>query len=177
MAVGPVYSSQRGITMQKINLEELQQAANSRRLSGQEQQPKRTEQQERVIEETWITLLEIYCSSMATQYGDVMPESWILLLKGITPRQISDGLGRLAARESAYPPNAAEFRQLCLPETISPNGHNSAAYLSFDDPKHPRNDPNSPEYVKPVLGIESESYKTKRHRAGNTALKDMMKDL
>jgi len=169
--------------MQKINWEEVQQAANSRRLSGQEQQPKRTEQQERVIEETWITLLEIYGSSMATQYGDAMPESWILLLRGITPRQISDGLGRLAARESAYPPNAAEFRQLCLPETISPNGHNSAAYLSFDDPKHPRNLERlpdgriNPEYVKPVLGIESDSYKTKRRRAGNTALKDMMKDL
>ena len=166
--------------MKTINLEELQQAANSRQLSGQEQQPKRTEQQERVIEETWITLLEIYGSSMATQYGDVMPESWILLLKGITPRQISDGLGRLAARESAYPPNAAEFRQLCLPETISPNGHNSAAYRSFDDPKHPRNLERlpdgriNPEYVKPALGIESDSYKEKHLRAGNTALKDIL---
>jgi hypothetical protein len=70
-----------------------------------------------------------------------------------------------------------------LPETISPNGHNSAAYRSFDDPKHPRNLERlpdgriNPEYVKPGLGIESDSYKEKHLRAGNTALKDMMKDL
>ena len=163
--------------MKTINLEELQQAVNSRQLSGQEQQQRRTEQQERVIEETWITLLEIYGSSMATQYGDVMPESWVLLLRGITPRQIKDGLNRLATRDSAFPPNAAEFRQLCLPETISPDGHNSAAYMTLSDPRHPRNDPNSPEYVKPVLGIESDSYKERRKQAGNTALKDMLKDL
>jgi hypothetical protein len=89
-------------------------------------------------------------------------------------------LERLAARESTYPPNAAEFRQLCLPKTISPDGENSAAYLSFDDARHPRNLKRlpdgriNPEYVEPVLGIESDSHKEKHLRAGNTALKDML---
>ena len=70
-----------------------------------------------------------------------------------------------------------------LESKISPNGHNSAAYLSFDDARHPRNLKRlpdgriNPEYVEPVLGIESDSHKEKHLRAGNTALKEMMKDL
>jgi hypothetical protein len=58
-------------------------------------------------------------------------------LKGITPRQIDDGLNALAKRENTFPPNGSEFRQLCLPDTISPNGTNSGAYLEYGTEEHP----------------------------------------
>lgn len=95
---------------------------------------------------------------------------------GVTPDQIADGLNRIATREDKWPPNAQEFRQLCLPETISPDGNNSAAYIGFDDPKHPRNDPSSPEYYKQAIGIGSDTHISKRKQAGNAAL-SALKDI
>lgn len=100
-----------------------------------------------------------------------MPEAWIALLKGITSSQIKGGLNKLATRDSPFPPNGSEFRQLCLPDTISPDGKNSAAYLQFNDPRHPRNDPESPEYVRTApKGIEGDQWKRDRKKAGNSEL-------
>ncbi len=106
-----------------------------------------------------------------------MPESWERLLKGITPDQIKNGLNRLSERQEAWPPNAVEFRNLCLPETISPNGHNSAAYLMFNDPRHPRNDPASPEYCPKPKGIESDGYKSARKERWSRNVKNMLEGL
>jgi len=98
-------------------------------------------------------------------------ETWERLLTGISPEQIKNGLENLTKREDTWPPNAQEFRQLCLPDTISPDGKNSAAYLQFDDPKHPRNDPESPEYVRTATkGIEGDQWKRDRKKAGNSEL-------
>jgi hypothetical protein len=165
--------------MQKINLEELQQAVNSRSLKELDSEtPKGSRREElkkeRLMDRLWERLQEMYGHQLNSQYGETIPESWELLLRDLAPLQIKGGLEALVGRNETWPPNAIEFRQLCLPTTISPDGNNTAAYLMIDDPKHPRNDPSSPEYVKPVLGIESDSYKTKRRRAGNTALKDML---
>ena len=157
--------------MQKIDLTELQAAADSRQLSASEQPTKRTERQEQIIETVWQTLADVYGSTLVTQYGEVMPEAWIALLKGLTPSQIKDGLNRIASRESSFPPNGAEFRQLCLPETISPDGKNSSAYLTFDDPAHPEHK----QYSK-TKRIESASTVSKRKDAGNNHLKSI-KDL
>lgn len=57
-------------------------------------------------------------------------------MRGLTPEQIKTGLEKLVLRESPYPPNGIEFRQLCLPDTISPNGGNPDAYLQLSDPRH-----------------------------------------
>ena len=152
-----------------INLTDLQDQINSRQLTELKLPTKRTEKQEQVIETTWEILTDIYGSGLTSQYGDVMPEAWIMLLKGITPTQITEGLGRIKGRNSSFPPNGEEFRQLCMPETISPDGVNSSAYLSFDDPKHP-----SYEAYKPR--IESDSYKERKRKAGNSALSNL-KDL
>ena len=161
--------------MKKINLTEMQAAIDSRQLSESEQPTKRTEQQEQVIEKVWETLTDVYGSTLVNQYGAVMPEAWIALLKGITQGQIKNGLNKLATRDSPFPPNGSEFRQLCLPETISPDGKNSAAYLDIHDPKHPRNDPESPEYVATApKGIEGDQWKRDNKKAGRTALKDIL---
>ncbi len=157
----------------KIDLTEIQAAIDSRQLSASEQPTKRTEQQERIIETVWETLTDIYGSALVSQYGEVMPEAWILLLKGITPSQIKDGLNRLASRDSSYAPNGAEFRQLCLPETISPDGHNSDAYLHPSDPKHSghliwKRDQDE------KLRIEDKSYLGKKKKIGNDTLKDIL---
>ena len=144
-----------------------------------QQDERESAKQERVWDRLWIRLSEIYGHQLASQYGETIPESWERLLTGITPDQIRDGLNRLATRKDTWPPNAAEFRNLCLPETISPDGKNSAAYLRFDDPKHPRNDPESPEFVRRgTKGIEGDQWKAKKKKAANSELermKDMLK--
>ena len=157
----------------KFNLEEMQQAVDSRQLTAlkQPQNQETIEERqkfEKVMDRLWLRLSEIYGSALVSQYGETIPEAWELLLKEVTPDQIASGLGKLATRESAFPPNAAEFRQLCLPATISPNGGNSDAYLMISDPKHPS-------YQDPKR-IESDSYVSKRRQAGRSAL-DGMKDL
>ena len=53
----------------------------------------------------------------------------------ISPEQIKNGLNALATRKETWPPNAAEFRQLCLPTSISPDGTNSGAYIAFKPEK------------------------------------------
>jgi len=100
-----------------------------------------------------------------------MPLEWVALLKGITLSQIKTGLSKLKDRESPYAPNGAEFRQLCLPDTISPDGTNSEAYLYIGDPSHPI----AREQAK--LSLESDGYKSKKLKKGNAAIKDMLGDL
>ncbi len=127
----------------------------------------------------WKRLGEIYGHQLEAQYGEQMPKSWEDLLREITPEQIRDGLNRLAERSDKWPPNAVEFRQLCLPPTISPDGKNSEAYMPLDDPRRARNDPNSAEYVKPIpegtLGIEYVSRRKKVARGALDNLKGMFK--
>ena len=91
---------------------------------------------------------------------------------GVTPEQIRDGLEALVTRKDTWPPNAVEFRQLCMPSTVSPDGNNSSAYLSFNDPNHPEH-----EAYGSNKRIESDSYKVRKRKAGNQALKDLRKGL
>ena len=46
-------------------------------------------------------------------------------------------------------PDIAKILALLNKSTSPVNGRNSAAYIGWDDPMHPRNDPTSAEYVKP----------------------------
>lgn len=163
---------------QKINLEKLQQDINSRSLTAPESQTRSASEiakQERVMDRLWLRLQEIYGHQLNSQFGETIPESWERLLMDLSPEQIADGLNRLADRKDTWPPNGQEFRQLCLPVTLSPDGQNKAAYLSFDDPRHPRNDPSSPEYVSKAKGISSDKHISKRKRAGNEALEELRK--
>jgi hypothetical protein len=86
-----------------------------------------------------------------------MPESWVLLLTGITPDQIKDGLNRIPTRKSDWPPNAKEFRELCLPKKISPDGTNVEAYLPY----------------MPIKKLTDQTAIEKRKKAGQTELEKM----
>ena len=161
----------------KINLTELEAQISSRQLSASEQPTMRSARQEEILEDTWQTLADIYGSSLVSQYGPAMPEAWVLLLKGVTPRQIKDGLNALTSRGSSFPPNGSEFRNLCLGITVDKSGndtthyHKSAAYLSFDDPKHPEH-----KHYSKAKRIEHSSTVSKRKQTGNESLKNL-KDL
>lgn len=125
----------------------------------------------KVMLRLWKVLAQTYGSMFVTQYGTAPTDSWERQLTGITPDQIADGLNRLSTRDSEYPPNAIEFRKLCLPQATSPDGHNSSAYLEFSDPKHPSYDI----YRKDRL-IEDEGEKKKRRKVGSDTL-DNLKDM
>lgn len=90
-------------------------------------------------------------------------------MTGITPEQIKNGLEALANRNDKWPPNAIEFRQLCLPTKISPDGTNSGAYLEYGTPEHPA-------YQRPAIadmGKKARLEKTKTETLTN--LKDLLK--
>jgi len=116
--------------------------------------------QERVWDKLWQRLTEIYGHKLHSQYGETIPEAWEMLLKDITPEQIKQGLNELVERKDAWPPTGTEFRQLCLPKTISPDGTNSDAYKLYE----------------PAKRIIDEGYVSKRKKAGKREL-GAMKDL
>ena len=138
----------------------------------------------KVMIRLWEVMQETYGRQWESSNGSTPTKTWERLLTGISPDQIADGLDRMLDRASSFPPNGAEFRNLCLGRSVDSKGrdtttdHKSAAYLYIGDPKHPTNDPASPEYVsRPSMGIESDEFKKKRKKAGNSALKDMMSGL
>ena len=92
-------------------------------------------------------------------------------MTGLTPEQIKHGLESLVTRKETWPPNAIEFRQLCLPSTISPDGTGSTAYLHFSDEKHPEHK----QYSK-AKRIEHASTVSKRKKSGNNEL-NKLKDM
>jgi len=85
-------------------------------------------------------------------------------LTELTQEQIDNGFNKLLGWESAFPPSVLQFRQLCLPETLSPSGVNSGAYIAFNDPKHPD--------YKPKL-IESDEQISSKQKAGLSDMKDL----
>lgn len=124
----------------------------------------------RLMDRLWERLQEIYGHQLNSQYGETIPESWERLLTEVSPEQIKNGLNNLSSRSDSWPPNAVEFRQLCLPTTISPDGTNSGAYLYIDDPKHPL------ARDKARMALQSDEQISKKRKAGRSAL-DGMKDL
>ena len=92
-------------------------------------------------------------------------------MKGITPRQIADGLNNCLEMHPEWPPGAAQFRAACLGKFMDAEGndsswqHNSGAYMDFKDPKHPS--------YEPPRKIESDSYKVRKKKAGNNALSNL----
>ena len=151
----------KSITDLTSNLNPRQLIESSRQSS---EQP--TSREEQVINLLWVRLAEIYGQGFVTQYGEMPSRSWKDLLRGISPDQIKSGLEKLTKRESSFPPNAIEFRQLCIPPTISPNGGNSDAYLSIDDPRHSC-------YRPKRTAIEDLGKKEKQARAAKETLNNL----
>jgi hypothetical protein len=84
-------------------------------------------------------------------------------LTGISPEQIKLGLEAIVDREEHWPPNAKEFRQLCV-GVKSDHSINSTAYIDFNNPDHPS-------YKAPR--IESDEHKAETRKTGNNELAAM----
>lgn len=91
--------------------------------------------------------------------------------------QIDSGCAKLMDWKSDFPPTVLQFRQLCLPATISPDGRSSNAYLNFADPRHPNNsDPDTVEAIGNLYSknrLEDKSVVTKNQAANKKAMKDL----
>ena len=154
----------------KINLDDLQHQIDKRQLNEQEQPQNDGRPTKRVMFRLWEVMQEAYGHQWNSQYGEEPTETWERLLTGITPEQIRDGLEALTGRKDTWPPNAQEFRQLCLPATISPDGMNSDAYLNPSDPKHSQH-----QYwlLNRTLKLEDGSVKERKQKTGNDHLKNL----
>lgn len=82
----------------------------------------------------------------------------------VSPEQIGHGVANLISRKEEWPPSAVEFRNLCLPEKISPDGKNSTAYIDFKDPRHPY-------YQKPR--IENLTQRERREKVARESLDNL----
>lgn len=154
--------------MNKIDSKQIMAVINSQSSSEHDRQTKSENErvkQERVMDRLWQRLQEIYGHQLNSQFGVTIPESWERLLTGLSPDQIKNGLEALATRTETWPPNAQEFRQLCLPVTISPDGNNTSAYLDFQNPAHPEH-----EHYGKTKQIEDLSLSSKRKKMGNQEL-------
>lgn len=114
----------------------------------------------------WVRLGEIYGHQLTSQYGETMPETWRRLLKEFSSTDLKRGLQGLLKRQDKWPPNAIEFRNMCLKNSHS-HAKNHTAYIDFNDPEHP-------DYQAPR--IESDEMKSERETTGKAAL-DQMKEM
>ena len=147
--------------MDRINLDDLQRQADSRQLKEQKQPVSDGRPNKKIMFRLWVVMQETYGHQFNSQYGEEPTDSWERLLTGITPQQISDGLNKIPDRQDSWPPNAKEFRAMCLPTSISPDGKNSAAYKLY----------------KPEKLIEDKTYISRRKKAGKAALEAMKAEL
>ncbi len=136
---------------------------------------------EALVKNLWPLMTSMYGHKFSSQFGEHPEETWESCLKGITGRQMADGLNNCLDAYPEWPPGAAQFRAMCLGKFIDKDGndsswqHRSAAYIDYRDAAHPSNDPNSREYVKKApKGIEHQGYVSRRKKAGKRALDGMM---
>lgn len=100
---------------------------------------------------------------------------WCRKTEHLTDEQWAHGFEQLellvsknmAAGQDNWPPSYAEFVVMAN-KTVSPDGNNSNAYLTFDDPKHPEH-----EQFGAKKRIESEKMVSKRKSVGNSELKNL----
>ena len=78
------------------------------------------------------------------------PMIWAYAIEGLTPDQLANGVRNLARRAEEFPPNAGQFRDLCLTDF---------------DWEHKRL-----KYVPPI-GIEDQTAKAKRTTEGLDAIR------
>ena len=126
---------------------------------------KESEQSEILVETLWGKLSAMYGYKFLSQFGEEPDKTWETCLKGITGRQMADGLNHCLTHHLEWPPGAAQFRGLCLGQFIDADGNDSswqhagAAYKQFESTKL----------------IESDEITSKRKKAGKSALSDMKK--
>ena len=162
----------------KINLTDMQAAIDSRQLSESKQtlsSGQEREQAEILTDKVWEKLSAMYGYKFVSQFGEMPDSTWASCLKGITARQIADGLNNCLEMHPEWPPGAAQFRAACLGKHLDADGndsswqHKSAAYKDINDPSHPN--------YRPKM-IESDYKVSKRKKTAKRELgkiKDMFK--
>ena len=163
-----------------IDLTQIQQVADKRSQSELKQISTSSERKEAsrdLTEKVWPKLQAMYGYKFTSQFGEMPDSTWASCLMGITPRQIADGLNNCLEMHPEWPPGAAQFRAACLGKFMDAEGndsswsHNSMAYMSFDDEKHPEHK----QYSK-AKRIEHASTVSKRKQSGNNEL-NKLKDM
>jgi len=164
--------------MNKIDLTELQQQIDNRdpalstELKITSTEPEQREVSLHLTEKLWPKLSAMYGYRFMSQFGETPDSTWASCLKGITPRQIADGLNNCLEMHPEWPPGAAQFRAACLGKHLDADGndsswqHKSAAYKMINDPSHPSYQPKQ---------LESDEQKEKVKTAHDKAMKDMFK--
>ena len=95
------------------------------------------EQAERLADKLWEKLAAMYGHKFSSQYGETPDETWVTCLRGISGRQIADGLNACLTRFPEWPPGAVQFRSLCFGIVLDKEGndigweHRTAAYKEF----------------------------------------------
>ena len=92
-----------------------------------------------------------------------IPKEWVDLLKEFSSTDLTRGLEGLLTRDNTYPPNALEFRDLCL-KASKAHAKNHTAYIDFFHPDHPNYEPPR---------IESDEMRKEREASAKTALAEM----
>ena len=89
------------------------------------------QQDQSVMDLLWLRMSEMYGSQWVTTYGPSPTDSWARVLSGFTTDDIRRGLEAVVENGAPFPPNAPEFRKLCMKPSISPTGINANAYLEY----------------------------------------------
>ena len=144
---------------------------NPRSLIESKQEPNREnerelqERAESLTDKAWTKLTAMYGHKFASQFGETPDDTWVTCLRGISPRQIADGLNACLESHPVWPPGAAQFRGLCLGLFIEKDGTDSwqqRKMAALD--KKPR---------KIALPI-GEEIRLERQEKGNKALGDIL---
>ena len=141
----------------KINLDDWQRQIDKRQLRECKPDEPRQQLDEEAGWNVWETMTKLFHHAWTSREGEEPTEHWVQLLTEFTPAQIDSGFNKLLSWDSDFPPTALQFRKMCLPATISPNGGNSGAYIIY----------------KPEKLIEDRGYVAKRKKAGKSALNAM----
>lgn len=152
--------------MQKIDLTDIQAQINSRQLresKPSEQKPLDDE----ALWNLWEIMTKLFHHAWTSREGEEPTDHWGKLLTELSQDQINSGFDKILDWDSSFPPTVLQFRQLCLPTTISPDGTNSGAYLYIDDPKHPL------ARDKARMALQSDEQISKKRKAGRSALNNM----
>lgn len=94
-------------------------------------------------------MVEIYGHKFTSAFGDEPNESWTRAVGSIRPEQIAFGLNRLQHRDDPWPPNAVEFRRMCLNQRTSAEAQQERCALGSAPALPPPH--LNPEQAKPYL--------------------------
>lgn len=146
------------------------------RLSGSEQrfQQKRQAENEQeaqaeaLADKLWPMMADMYGHKFVSQYGETPPDTWVKCLKGISGRQIADGLNTCITESPEWPPSAPHFRMMCLGVPTDSKGKELAHRAGMYSTKPPESVRN-----RQRARLEDHGVRHKRKVAAEAALSEM----